>query len=33
MFCTNGTVYERLVIDGTGKVAGIYFMDKLPTSE
>ena len=33
MFCTNGTVYERIVIDGAGKVAGIVFMDKLPTGE
>lgn len=33
MFCTNGTVYERLVIDGSGKVAGIVFMDKLPTGD
>jgi hypothetical protein len=31
MFCTNGAVYERLVLDASGKVAGIYFMDKLPT--
>lgn len=33
MFCTNGAVYERLVIDANGKVAGIYFMDKLPISD
>jgi hypothetical protein len=31
MFCTGGTVYEQLVLDGTNKVAGILFRDKLPT--
>jgi len=31
MFCSNGIVYEQLVLDGTGKVAGILFRDKLPT--
>lgn len=33
MFCTNGAVYERLVLDASGKIAGIYFMDKLPTAD
>lgn len=29
MVCTEGAVYEQIVIDGSGKVTGIVFRDKL----
>ncbi len=29
MYCSNGAVYEQLVIDAQGKVTGILFRDKL----
>ncbi len=31
MLCSNGSIYEQLVVDPTGKVAGIIFRDTLPT--
>ncbi len=31
MVCSNGTVYEQLTLDGSGKVAGIEFTDTIPT--
>lgn len=29
MFCSQGTVYEQLILDSSGKVAGILFRDKI----
>ena len=30
MTCSNGVVYERLIMGADGKVDGVVFMDKLP---
>ncbi|MEO9171419.1 MAG: hypothetical protein ABI282_00170, partial [Candidatus Baltobacteraceae bacterium] len=30
MVCSNGVVYEQLVLDAAGKVTGIVFRDKMP---
>ncbi|HEY9084540.1 MAG TPA: hypothetical protein VIN40_01160, partial [Candidatus Tyrphobacter sp.] len=31
MLCSNGSIYEQLDLDPTGKVGGIVFRDTLPT--
>lgn len=31
MLCSNGSIYEQLVLDPAGKVAGIIFRDTIPT--
>jgi hypothetical protein len=31
MLCSDGSIYEQLVLDPTGKVAGIIFRDTIPT--
>ena len=33
MLCSNGSIYEQLTLDPSGKVAGIEFTDTIPTPQ